>query len=364
MARPYAIIYPRRTVIRFILRMIGRVLVRLLTRPEIRGLENLPKQGPVILVGNHVAMIEVILMAVYVPWQVEFIGTGDIPVDPRFAWMANLYGFLPVSRGSTDRQEMQMPLDVLKQGGVVGIFPEGGIWSTTMKRARTGVAWLSFHGNAAVLPMGFGGMRGAIQAVMQLKRPRVVMNVGTLMPPVSGKIEGLSRKAALEQAANDIMAAVEALIPAEEKQGWSPIVDEQFDFELISHNGTTETQIPLEHAAGLGQFFHIPVILDVMMRNFKLPLDALQQLDSDPQAIADAADLALAFLDDHPQFLSYRFGYQDADAIRSSVVELRDQARAAAARGDTLTLRPIHRYRQGENGTEIIETTPGTMHDM
>src|SRR5690606_3398751 len=168
MAQTYSIRYPRRVLIRGIMRLVGRVLLRLLARPEVTGLENIPKDGPLILVGNHVAMIEVIMMAIYVPWQVEFVGTGDIPIDPRFAGIVKLWGILPVNRGSTDRKEMTVPLDILKQGGFIGIFPEGGIWSTHLKQARTGVAWLSFHANAPVLPMGFGGMSGALQAAFAL----------------------------------------------------------------------------------------------------------------------------------------------------------------------------------------------------
>ncbi len=113
-------------------------------------------------------------MGVCVPWNVEFVGTADIPVDPRFGWAVKLWGgYLPVSRGSTDRREMNMTLDVLKQGGIIAIFPEGGIWTSSMKQARTGVAWLSYHAGVPVLPVGFGGMRGAINAIVHLKRPRL-----------------------------------------------------------------------------------------------------------------------------------------------------------------------------------------------
>jgi 1-acyl-sn-glycerol-3-phosphate acyltransferase len=364
MAQTYSIRYPRRVLIRGIMRLVGRVLLRLLARPEVTGLENIPKDGPLILVGNHVAMIEVIMMAIYVPWQVEFVGTGDIPIDPRFAGIVKLWGILPVNRGSTDRKEMTVPLDILKQGGFIGIFPEGGIWSTHLKQARTGVAWLSFHANAPVLPMGFGGMSGALQAAFALKRPRIIMNVGKLMPPVSGKVEGKSRKEALEEAANTIMGEVEALIPEEEKRTWKPILDEQFDFSLTIHTSSGDIEKPIAHPAGLGRFFHVPVILDVMARNMKLPVQPLRQLDHDPAAIADAADAALGFFDSHPHFLSYRFGYAEAEAIYAGVVELRDLAREAAAQGWRITLRPVRRYRNGEDGREIILTTPGAMHEM
>lgn len=366
MAPQYAITYPRRVILRFFLRLLGRFLMSVLARPTINGMENLPKSGPLILVGNHVAIIEVLMMALYVPWPIEMIGTGDIPVDPRFAWVVQLWGFIPVTRGSVDRNELKVPLDVIKQNGVIGIFPEGGIWSTTMKRARTGVAWLSYRTNAPVVPIGFGGMRGALQAALAFKRPRLVMNIGETLPPVDVKIEGKSRKQALDDAANTIMSHVEMLIPEAEKQDWQQIQDERFDFSLIIQTDQGETEQTVAHAQGLGRFFHTPVILDVMARNMHLPVKPLQQIDRahDPADIATALAVALSFFDNHPHFLSYRFGYDRAEAMVAGVVELRDLARQLAANGQPIRLKPIRRYHDRTSGTEITEIIPGVMHKM
>ena len=362
--KQYSIVYPRRVILRFFLRILGRFLLGLLTRSTVNGAENLPKSGPVILVGNHVAMMETLLMALLVPWTVEFIATGDIPIDPRFAWLVHLYGIIPVNRGRTDRNEMQRPLDVLKQNGVVGIFPEGGIWSTDKKQARTGVAWLSFHSQAPVIPMGFGGMRGALQAAFMLRRPRLVMNIGKMLPPVQGTVPGKSRKQALEDGANEIMTAIEVLVPPEEKRDWNQIQDEHFEFGY--QVGDDPQEHTPTHALGLGRFFHTPVILDVMARNLNLPVEPLQCFDEthDAQVIADALGVALQFLDDHPQFLSYRFGYKMAREIYDGVVELRDIAQAAADQGQSLTLKPVRRYFDALNQQTVVQTRPGQMHEM
>jgi 1-acyl-sn-glycerol-3-phosphate acyltransferase len=369
--KPYALTYPRRVVLRFFMRLAGRLLMRLLTRTTIIGRENLPKGGPLILVGNHVAIMEVIMMALYVDYPIEMIGTGDIPIDPRFAWMTGLWGFIPVRRGSVDREEMRLPIDVLKQGGVVGIFPEGGIWETKMKKARTGVAWLSYHANAPVVPIGFGGMKGALGAALSLRRPALVMNIGRPMPPVSVRVEGMSRKEALEFAANNIMAHVEALIPEAEKRDWQQIQDESFDFTIVisSRNRagqTFEEEKAVMHPKGLGKFFHRPVILDVMARNMNLPVRPLQELakEHDAARISEALDVAIGFLDENPYFLSYRFGYDEARDMYAGVVELRDIAREAAAHGQQITLRPRRTYRRAGDNAEITEIVPGVMHEM
>ena len=361
-----AIRYPRRVLLRMVLRQPGRIALRLLTRTTVRGRRHLPSRGPLILVGNHVALMEVVLMTLLVPWEIEIIGTGDIPMDRRYAWIVKLWGFLPVNRGNVGRDEMKLPLDVIRQDGVVGIFPEGGIWSPALKRAHTGVAWLSFRSGAPVLPVGFGGMEGALGAILALKRPRLSMNIGEPLPPVDLSRPGLSRKQALSAAANHIMAQVAALIPPEEIDARGRVEDESFDCTLeLGADEASLRAVALEYAAGLGRFFHTPVLLDVMARNMRLPVQALQR-PGQPQSAAGlqaALAAALTFLDSHPQFLSYRFGYADAAEMNAGLRHLHALSVAAAARGQLMRLRPLRRYRADGDGALRVEE-PGDMHRL
>ncbi len=365
-AGPRAIACPRRLLLRYLLRRLGRIALRLLTRTSVQGRANLPAGGPLILVGNHVALMEVVLMTLLVPWEIEIIGTGDIPMDPRYAWLVRLWGYLPVNRGSVSRDEMQLPLDILCQNGVVGIFPEGGIWSPRLKRAHTGVAWLSYRGKAPVLPIGFGGMEGALGAILALKRPRLTMNIGALLPPAEVERPGLSRKQALAAAANDIMACVAALIPAAERRAGRLIQDERYDFTL-EQGATADTlrKVAVTHGEGLGRFFHTPIILDVLTRNMRLPVQGLQNPGQPQPAEEVRAALAatIAFLDAHPHFLSYRFGYARAAEIDAGVRELHALAQEAAGRAELLRLRPLYRFRRGSSA-EVQRERPGSLHDL
>lgn len=98
--REFFLTYPRRRLIRSTLITFAKAFLALLTRTEVKGMERLPKKGPIILAGNHVAEFEAVLMASFTPGQVEFIGTGDIPLDPNYAFFANAYGIIPVNRGN------------------------------------------------------------------------------------------------------------------------------------------------------------------------------------------------------------------------------------------------------------------------
>lgn len=360
--------YPRRQFVRAPMRLAGRALMRALTRTTIIGLENLPKEGPLILVGNHVALLEAVMMVLYAPWYIELIGTGEIPLDPRYAPLIHAYGFIPIKRGEGDRRAMSMALDVLKQRGVVGIFPEGGIWESAFKRARTGVAWLSYHANAPVVPIGFGGIDGALAKAFRFKRPHVSMNIGHVIPPIQEDGSDRPLKVILEEGANAIMRRVEALVPEEDKQRWNRINDERFELELRVERPDglvmpLPPELTLERPDMLAKFFHRPLLLDVMARNLRLPVQALQRIDveRDPRRLADAAQTALNYLDQNPHFLTYRFGNDQGKWMRRGLVQLRDIGRWAASQGYRLALMPIRRYRRRGSDEEIVERRVGEL---
>lgn len=359
--------YPRKPVLRGVMRFAGRAMMSLLARPEIRGIENLPRNGPLILVGNHVAFLEAVMMVLYVPWLIEVVGTGEIPLDPRYAPLIHTYGYIPIRRGEMDREALNTALSVLKQGGVVGIFPEGGIWESSTKKARTGVSWLSYQSNAPLVPIGFGGIDGAIGAITKFKRPRLVMNIGTVIPPIRAEVGEQSRKEALEEGARMIMQQVEALVPEEDKRRWNRIRDERFELQLkVEQPNGTAVELPAERAISkpemLSKFFHRPLLLDVFTRNLKLPVQALQNLptEHDPKQLADALDVALDYLTNTNQhFLTYRFGYDQGAAMQEGLKQLRDTARWAQENGHQLSVVPIRRYRKRGSDEEFVEHYPG-----
>ncbi len=364
----YTLAYPRKVVVRTVIRLVARLLMWVFTRTTITGKENLPKETPLILVGNHVALLEVVMMALYTPWLVEMIGTGDVPLDPQFSALINTYGMIPINRGSMDRQGLNMALDVLKQGGVIGIFPEGGIWETSLKQGRTGVAWLSHKANAPIVPIGFGGIEGALSAALNLKRPRLTMNIGPVIPPIS--VDGQSRRQALEDGAALVMERIEALIPEADKRE-AQVIDEHFDFAYQAYDAAGESiALPAEptviHREDLGHLFHRPTIFNTLEHNMRLPVHALQNLEEkqDPQALADAIQTACNYLDEHPYFLSYRFGYEAAQGMVDGLVELQAVCRWAQDAGYRLTLNPIRRYHRPDSDQEVVEMTVGQAHEM
>ena len=358
--------YPRRMVARGAARLLGRLLLPIAFRLQVTGQECFPRSGPLLVVGNHDAVMEAVLMAVYTPWQVETLGAADVPHERVTELAIRFFGCIPVHRGSFDRWALNQALGVLKQGGVIALFPEGGIWEAGAKRAQTGVAWLSYRGNTPVLPIGFGGTVGALGVALRLKGPRLTMNVGESIPAASPP-PGKARKVYLEEYATRVMDAVNALVPAEDRARQVRVTDEWFELQVASRgpDGVSRDIPPgvvIRHPAALAKLLHRPGVLKIFTSNLRLPTRVLQNLaeEHNAVAIAKAARSVLDYLEEeNPYLLTYRFGPQEAAAMQAGLKELLTLARWAVESGLSLTIRPISRYILLGQGREIVQTEQG-----
>lgn len=358
-------------LVRAFLRGAGRLLLPLLARVQVNGREHFPARGPLLVVGNHDAIMEVVLMAVIPPWPVEMLGVGDIPPDPTFAPIVHAYGYIPVQRGRFDRRALNQALSVLEQGGVVGIFPEGGIWQTGVKEARRGAAWLSYQAQAPLLPVGFGGLKGAFSKMLRLQRPRMTMNIGQLLPPVQLPA-GRARKKSLEAAASTIMARITALIPPEYRQQEAAPAQESFELQVQVQDSQGQPvawppELALQHGPAVSLFFYRPVLLDIFARNLRRPVGPLLRLDENPppQALAEALQEILQYLQhENPYLLTYRFGQQQGAEMQQGLQELEKLAAWAAASGYQMQITPIHRYRMPGSAETVVEHSPDSAHRM
>jgi len=357
----YSLKYPRKTLIRKSMTALGGMLLTMLTEVEIIGKERLPVEGPLILAGNHAAVLEAVMMAVYTPGMVEFIGNGDIPFDPNYAFIANAYGLIPVNRGNLDQKGLQMGLDVLAQDGILGIFPEGGIWNPTQMQAQTGVAWLSYKARAPILPIGFGGVKDSLQEALHLRHPTLTMRVGEIIPPVSLEDTEQSMKAQLEIAAREILNAIKALVPKEDLEDYHNRVDETYHLEIEVYSETRKVDLPpahqVTHSSAYARFLYNPTLLDVLNRNLHLPLKPLKDIHpcSKLRPVLTAWESILNYLEINPGFFTYRFGVQEGLEVKKALHELRQLGEWALSSGYRLKISPVRCFKNARTGAQVIE---------
>lgn len=345
--------YPRFVFRRKVLNGLIKLLLPLLSRLKVSGLENIPDEGPVILAANHVSTLEPLLVAVYPKRSVEPIGAGDMPFDGITGKLVEPYGFIRVNRGTLDRKGMNQALDVLQQDGVLGIFPEGGTWSPGRMRAQIGVAWLSDKANAPVVPIGFSGFIDSLSLLFKLKRPKLEMKVGKPIPAFSSEDSSLSSRDAYQAYADMVLDHIQELINPNELLLYP--VRTEFSLQVLI--GSVESQmeeVELKGANALAEAFFTPVIMSTLYKNLKKPIGALLPVDHDRTIpnMLKAIDAVFEVLSEHPGFFTFRMEPEVGRQVEVALHELKSLLEKAERNGQTLVLNASGDYFYSDSRVE------------
>ncbi|TCL70965.1 1-acyl-sn-glycerol-3-phosphate acyltransferase [Hydrogenispora ethanolica] len=131
-------------------------LLKILSRMEVIGAENIPTSGPVILVSNHISNWDPLVVGSASPRQVRFIAKEELFKIPVIKQLLKAWGAMPVKRGRGDREVIAKSLEVLREQNVLGIFIEGKRNKGNreqMLKPQPGAAMLALKSNAPVVPM-------------------------------------------------------------------------------------------------------------------------------------------------------------------------------------------------------------------
>jgi 1-acyl-sn-glycerol-3-phosphate acyltransferase len=208
--------YPRRRLVRWLLHQLAKPAFALLTDLEIIGQENLPARGPLLVVGNHFSFTDPAALVRIAPWPLEFVGGAQPPHAPAWARIIPwAWGFLHLYRGTGSTEALKGAVSVLKQGGVLSIFPEGGNWASVLRPARPGTAFLTTLANAPILPIGFYGFTEIFPALKAGKRAQAFINIGKPFGPFKAAGSGRERREQLDEIGHEIMRRIAELLPPE-----------------------------------------------------------------------------------------------------------------------------------------------------
>ena len=193
-----------------------RGLLRLLTRTQVNGRENLPLDGPLIVAFNHMAHFDGPLVMASLPWEIEAIALAGLYEVPVVGRLLRLYGVIPVHRDEFDRQVLKRALKVLAEGSVLILAPEARMSPTcTLERGRNGAAYLALRSGAPVLPIGLAGTETVYSSLKQLRRARISVNIGPVFRLDGPLARGAERRAQLTSGRDEIMRRIAALLPLE-----------------------------------------------------------------------------------------------------------------------------------------------------
>ena len=205
--------YPRRRAIRTVLRAGIATALSVLAEFEILGRENLPTAGPLILVSNHFSFLDPVAVIHITKTPIEFLGGLRTPNAPGWTdCFRQMWGILPVRRGSSSRDSLIKAQSVLEQNGMLAIFPEGGNWATVLRPPRPGAALLAAKTPARILPIGLDGLLDVFPMARKGKRARVTIQIGKPFGPFMPD-PALSLRKHMDNLGHEMMKAIAELIP-------------------------------------------------------------------------------------------------------------------------------------------------------
>jgi 1-acyl-sn-glycerol-3-phosphate acyltransferase len=203
-----------------------RLMLRSAARVRVEGLANLPTEGPLIIVANHISNADPPLV---VGWltpalgrQMHILAKQALFVGP-LGWFLRSQGVTPVRAGGSDMEAYRAARSVLDRGAVLCIFPEGTRSSTGfMGEPKPGVAMLATREMAPIVPVGISGSDNFLGRGKRMPRfgSRITLRVGV---PFALELDpALPRRAAISAASDDLMRHIGALVDERHRGRFGP----------------------------------------------------------------------------------------------------------------------------------------------
>jgi len=141
----------------FLARFLVRVFLGLF-RFRVVGRDNLPAEGPVVVVSNHTSMWDPLLIACAFKRRIRFMTKEELFKIPLLGWFLRTVGCFPVRRGKGDRAAIRAALEVLQGNEVLGLFPEGTRSKTgELQKPHGGAAMLALKSGSCIVPVACVG---------------------------------------------------------------------------------------------------------------------------------------------------------------------------------------------------------------
>lgn len=190
-----------RTIVRAGLIALAKPLARL----RIEGLENVPREGPVLVAANHLHNADPVLLAMAFPRVLYFMAKRELFGNRAFGGLIHWAGAFPVDRGKADRAAIRHAEALLAAGHAVAMFPEGTRSRTgRLGAGQPGAGLILVRSGAPLLPAAITGtdrLPGGPGVTVRFGTPR------TILP------EGGASRLSSQEATDRIMAAIAELLP-------------------------------------------------------------------------------------------------------------------------------------------------------
>jgi 1-acyl-sn-glycerol-3-phosphate acyltransferase len=211
----------------FIVRALIRLLLPLQMRLRVTGVDRCPPTGPLIIVANHLGLLDPVAIAAKMRRPVRILAKSEMFGWPVLGGIARACGVVPVRRGASDREALRTLGEALAQGKCILLMPEGTYPKVpsppAMLQAKTGAAFLAMRSGATVLPVAVTGTERTWYRARGWRlwhRPRVTIIVGEPYRPESPS--AASTKSTYQALADDMGRRIAAMLPTPYRGYYAP----------------------------------------------------------------------------------------------------------------------------------------------
>lgn len=206
---------PRHTTPRIhrLLKAIALLIIKLVARVDLKGMEHVPLNGSLVIVTNHLSSFDTLSIIALAPVrQGTAFGAIEHRSDFIAGWALDKLGLIWVRRGEADREAIKIAIDELKAGTAVGVAIEGTRSRTGgLLPGKTGAAYLATRANAPILPMAIWGTEQVISNLKRLRRSTIHVRLG----PMIQLPEGRANTQQLEEYTDQLMLTIARMLPPE-----------------------------------------------------------------------------------------------------------------------------------------------------
>lgn len=207
-------------ILYYLERSILSAVVMIFIRFRVEGKSNIPREGPFLLVSNHLSYADPPLLGISFGRHVTFVAKEELFRNKLIGGFLRHLGAISINRGGVNRDALRRAEGVLKNGKILAIFPEGHrSRDLRLQPALPGSALIALHSGVPILPVAVTGTQRVFRLDCLWRRPVVSLVIGEPFHlPQDVKALG---KGHLEKCTDLIMRRIAPLLPPERQGQYS-----------------------------------------------------------------------------------------------------------------------------------------------
>jgi 1-acyl-sn-glycerol-3-phosphate acyltransferase len=184
------------------------------SRVDVKGRENVPPYGPLIIAANHQSYADPPLMMRSFRRPIWFMAKRSLFRVPVVSYLLRCFHTYPVGRDSKDIAAISWALAMLQTDKAVLVFPEGTRSPRSLRKAANGLVYLALRSQAPIIPVAITGtehLSGILRVLFPFRRLTVTIGQAFTLPLIEGTLE----REQLEGLTTIVMERIALLLPVQ-----------------------------------------------------------------------------------------------------------------------------------------------------